>query len=264
MELSSFEGKMFSCYRNLIRSPFRLSEDRRNDVSGSPQISILASMIETPTLKPLIACTTRENLFCDRIQAAAQEIGTDFWASDDLGLTFQKCKERSLSCVVVDFENVLGENRIGTSGRIPDEQSLIVVVPHGDVRAAFQAANVGAVNVIEKPMVPDELIVNLRTALASETRLKEHLVSTYRFSDPMFEPLSAREKSILGLLMEGEPNKRVAAILDVSLRTVEGERAQIMKKLKVASFVELIKTVSRVQNDFHGTRKGIFGSILPH
>jgi FixJ family two-component response regulator len=79
----------------------------------------------------------------------------------------------------------------------------------------------------------------------------------------MFDLLTAREKAILGLLMEGEPNKRVASILDVSLRTVEGERAQVMKKLKVSSFVELIKTVSLVQNDFHGARKNIFGSILP-
>ena len=35
-----------------------------------------------------------------------------------------------------------------------------------------------------------------------------------------------------------------------------------MKKLNVTSFVDLIKTVSRVQNDFHGARKDIFGSIL--
>lgn len=219
-------------------------------------------MFDTSTAKPLIACTTRENVFCDRIEAAAREIGTDFWSSDDLSLTVQKCKERSLSCVVVDYENVFGVNPHNGSHRLPEEQSLIVVVPKGDVRAAFQAANVGAVNVLEKPLLPHELVTNLRTALASESKLKDYIVGHHRFSDPMFEALSSREKAILGLLMEGEPNKRVAAILDVSLRTVEGERAQIMKKLNVTSFVELIKTVSRLQNDFLGTRKDIFGSIL--
>ncbi len=220
-------------------------------------------MINSPKSKPLIACTTKESLFCERIQAAARKIGTDFWASDDLVRTFEQCRGHGLACIVVDYENILGglpRNRIK---RLPDHQALIVVVPHGDVRAAFQAANVGAVNVIEKPLLTDELIVNLRTALASESRLKDYITSNYRFSDPMFDSLSDREKAILGLLMEGEPNKRVAAILDVSLRTVEGERAQVMKKLKVASFVELIKTVSLVQNDFNRARKDIFGSILP-
>ena len=207
-----------------IPAELRLSEDSWNDVFGIHPIVILGCMHDTSTVRPLIACTTRENVFCDRIQAAAREIGTDFWSSDDLGLTFQKCRERGLSCVVVDYENVFDVEGQRWSSRFPAEQSLIMVVPQGDVRAAFQAANVGAVNVIEKPFVSDELIINLRTALASESRLKDYLASNQRFSDPMFAPLSSREKAILGLLMEGEPNKRVAAILDVSLRTVEGER----------------------------------------
>ena len=220
-------------------------------------------MINSPTPKSLIACATNEHIFCDRIEAAAKQIGSDFCCSDDLERTIDQCRGRGLSCVVVDYENILAGQPQRNLGRLPGDQSFIVVVPQGDVRAAFQSANVGAVNVIEKPLMSDELIVNLRTALASESRLREHIVSGSRFSDPMFDLLTAREKAILGLLMEGEPNKRVASILDVSLRTVEGERAQVMKKLKVSSFVELIKTVSLVQNDFHGARKNIFGSILP-
>jgi FixJ family two-component response regulator len=219
-------------------------------------------MLKPSSLKPLIACTTKEHLFSDRIKAAANEIGTDFWASEDLGLTFEECRNRRLSCVVVDYDNVARENRF-YDGRQRDRQSLIVVIPKGDIRAAFRAANVGAVNVIEKPLVPDELVVNLRTALASETRLQEFIESKKRFRHDMFECLTQREKAILALLMEGEPNKRVAAILDVGLRTVEGERAQVMKKLKVPSFVELIKTVSLIENDFLEARRTIFGSILP-
>ena len=213
-------------------------------------------------MKPLIACSTKVPLFSDRIEAAAHEIGTDFWASEDFGLTLEECRNRRLSCIVADYDNITRqENRLANRQR--DHQSLIVVIPEGDVRAAFQASNVGAVNVIEESQLANELVLNLRTALASETRLQEFIESKNRFKHPMFDCLTQREKAIIALLMEGEPNKRVAAILDVGLRTVEGERAQVMKKLNLPSFVELIKTVSRVENDYLETRRNIFGSILP-
>lgn len=211
--------------------------------------------------KPLIACTTNEHIFCDRVEAAANEIGTDFWSSDNLDLTLDRCDNR-LSCVVVDYENAFDLHEPSNLKR-NRESTMIVVVPQGDVRAAFRAASVGAVNVIEKSNLSDELVINLKTALASESKMEEFRSGARRFSDPLFAILSSRERAILSLLMEGEPNKRVASILDVGLRTVEAERAQVIKKLKVGSFVELIKLVSCIENDVVETRKSIFGSILP-
>lgn len=216
----------------------------------------------TLSLKPLIGCTTNEDVFCNRVEAAANEIGTDFWSSENLDLTLQHCDNR-LSCIVVDYENAVGLNKLPSSRRQRADRSLIVVVPAGDVRAAFRAANVGAVAVIEKSNLSRELVVNLKTALASETRMEELTKGPKRFSDPLFDELTTREKSILSLLMDGEPNKRVAAILDVGLRTVEAERAQVIRKLKVGSFVELIKLVSCTESDVLGTRKAIFGRMFP-
>lgn len=211
--------------------------------------------------RPLIACITKQGGFADLTKSATVEIGGEFWCSEDPHSTFRECKKHHLSCVVVDFDSeILNEFAVI---RNRGERPIIAVVPHGNVHAAFRAAGLGAVNVIEKPLHVDELVVNLRTALASETRMGELLKSDQRFSGELFDYLTKREKAILGLLMDGEPNKRVAAILDVGLRTVEGERAQVMKKLQVASFVQLIKLVSRSENDVSETRKSIFGRILP-
>jgi FixJ family two-component response regulator len=218
-----------------------------------------------PTLisRPLVACTTNEDKFSDRVEAAANEIGSDYWSSENLDLTLQQCDNR-LSCVVVDFENAAAcKNKPHNQRLTRVSRSLIAVVPAGDVWAAFCAADMGAVTVIEKSNLSNELVVNLKTALASETRIKEFRTGPKRFSDPVFAKLTAREKAILSLLMDGEPNKRVAAILDVGLRTVEAERAQIIKKLNVGSFVELIKLVACIENDVLETRKNIFGSIFP-
>ena len=212
--------------------------------------------------KPLIACTTNEQFFSTHVEAAANEIGSDFCASENLDSAFLQCNNR-LSCVVIDYENCFGSAPQIATKRQREERPMIFVIPEGDVHAAFQAANIGAVNIIEKSNLDRDLIINLRTALASESRMTEARRGENRFTNPSFDILSQREKAILGLLLDGEPNKRVAAILDVGLRTVEAERAQVIKKMKSNSFVELIRMVSCIENDLTETRKNIFGSILP-
>ena len=211
--------------------------------------------------KPLIACTTKHKSFCENVEAAAEKIGTDFFSSDSLDLTIQECDRRKLSCVVVDFENRADLPDAQRAKEIRDHQFMLVAVPKGDVDAAFKAASMGAVNVFEKPVGTDELIVNLEMALASETQLAEVLSSPGRFSDYAFDELTHREKAILGLLYEGEPNKRVAAILDIGLRTVEADRAGILKKLSVNTFVEAVRLVTELTADRTGTRKQIFGRM---
>lgn len=214
--------------------------------------------------KPLIACASKEADFLYRVENAVISIGCDFYHSDDLMKADRDTFSRKISCVVLDYQSASGLDDPFLSRQSREKWSLIVAVPKGDVQAGFQAANLGAVNVIEKPLDENELKDNLRNALISEMRVQEFLASEERrFSAPIFNCLSKREKAILRLLMDGESNKRVAAILDMGLRTVEGDRANTMKKLKAESYVELIKLVTQIESDVLSTRKQFFGDSQP-
>jgi len=57
--------------------------------------------------------------------------------------------------------------------------------------------------------------------------------------------LSVREREIVQLLAEGKSNKEVAAVLNISTRTVENHRAKTMEKLKLRSFGELVRYAIR-------------------
>ncbi len=57
--------------------------------------------------------------------------------------------------------------------------------------------------------------------------------------------LSARERQVVMLLAEGHGNKQVAAALKLSVRTVEAYRANVMRKLELRSFPELIRYAVR-------------------
>jgi DNA-binding NarL/FixJ family response regulator len=57
--------------------------------------------------------------------------------------------------------------------------------------------------------------------------------------------LTSREREVVQLLAEGKSNKEVADRLDISTRTAEGHRSEIMKKLKLGSLAELIRYAIR-------------------
>ncbi len=53
--------------------------------------------------------------------------------------------------------------------------------------------------------------------------------------------LTGREKEILALLVEGHPNKVIAATLGISIRTTEHHRASLMEKMGVRTLSQLVK-----------------------
>jgi DNA-binding NarL/FixJ family response regulator len=59
------------------------------------------------------------------------------------------------------------------------------------------------------------------------------------------DPLSPREREVVQLIAEGKSNKEVAAILDLSIKTVETHRANIMDKLNLHSVADLVRYAVR-------------------
>ena len=57
---------------------------------------------------------------------------------------------------------------------------------------------------------------------------------------PLFLPLSTREIEVLKLIANGKPNKEIAEILSISIRTVESHRASIMSKLGLKNIASLV------------------------
>lgn len=79
---------------------------------------------------------------------------------------------------------------------------------------------------------------------AASTILMEHLRKGN--GEKTDRGLTVREAEIVQLLGEGNSNKQVAAILNISSRTVENHRAQIMQRLGLRSFSELIRYAIRM------------------
>jgi two-component system, LuxR family, response regulator FixJ len=118
---------------------------------------------------------------------------------------------------------------------------IIVITAHADVPLAVQAMKLGAVDLIEKPFRPDELITIVRNALDRERDDASRDGARAEFQARL-AALSPRETEVLSRLVDGRSNKVIAQELGISPRTVEVHRANVMRKTKAANFSELIRT----------------------
>ena len=121
-------------------------------------------------------------------------------------------------------------------GRRGIQLPLVFVTAHGDVPLAVEAMRKGASNFLEKPFSEEALVDALRTALA-HARSR----GTGGMANELLARLSPRERQVLDLVVASKPNKIIADILGISIKTVELHRANMMGKLGVRSLPELMK-----------------------
>ena len=116
---------------------------------------------------------------------------------------------------------------------------VIVMTGHGEVPVAVRAMKMGAVDFIEKPFGEDLLLASLERAfLLLQDRGDK--AERKRKAKERVESLTAREREVLQGLVAGLSNKLIARRLDISLRTVEMHRANMMDRLQVASLAEAL------------------------
>ncbi len=210
-----------------------------------------------------IGCVTPEVGFRNGVETIVRTLGWNFWNVEDVQSLVPKCNQLRANCVMVDMASVqlnwpLHETYESVFRILPP---AIFVVERGDVSAAISATRAGAVNVLEKPVGQGELSTNIEIAVKIDQRCPTSGIDA-RFQHSRYSEFSSREKLILGMLVDGMKNMAVAARLDLSLRTVEAVRSQILKKLNVHSFAQLVRLVAKLEYESRTQRNKEFERLL--
>lgn len=121
---------------------------------------------------------------------------------------------------------------------------LIFLTAHGDVPAAVNAIQAGAVDFLQKPFNPDAFLTSVRKAirLAREHRLSHDLHKDVR---QRLAHLSARERDVLQGLVDGLTSKEIARRLSISPKTVDVHRANVIRKMGTERSSELLHLLGR-------------------
>lgn len=117
---------------------------------------------------------------------------------------------------------------------------IIFLTAHGDIPMTVRAMKDGAYDFIEKPFNDQNLLDKVAGAI--KMGLNEYYKA--RANDQttdLLSQLSAREREVFDLLVEGLASKVIAIRLNISYKTVEVHRAHIREKLGATSLAELIR-----------------------
>lgn len=120
------------------------------------------------------------------------------------------------------------------------DQPVILLTGHGTVEMCRRAFKSGAAEFLEKPVDDEVLIEALQAAVRQHVRSRERQRGDQQ-SRERYAQLSAREREVLGLIVEGLTNKEIGRVLALSPRTVETHRANLFAKLGAESLAQLIR-----------------------
>jgi FixJ family two-component response regulator len=121
-----------------------------------------------------------------------------------------------------------------------DPLPIIFITGHGDIPMAVEAMKKGALDFIRKPFRDQELLDRIQEALNHDAENREHHADLEAVRSRSGN-LTPREKEVFERVAEGQANKVVAIDLEISERTVEIHRSQVMQKMEAKNLADLVK-----------------------
>jgi two-component system response regulator FixJ len=153
-------------------------------------------------------------------------------------------------CIVTDVRmpEMNGVELVGKLKELGVPDPVIVITGHADVPMAIEAMKKGVSDFIEKPFSDEVILTAVHRALAQAGTLLERQAQLESIRSRI-ESLSQREREVLDGLIVGKANKVIAFDLEISARTVEVYRANVMAKMQARSLSELVRMAMLVGAD---------------
>jgi FixJ family two-component response regulator len=122
---------------------------------------------------------------------------------------------------------------------------IIFVTGHGDVPMSVRAMKAGAAEFLTKPFDDQVLLDAVHAAIERDRarRSDDAGIATLR---ARYEELTDRERQVMGHVVLGRVNKRIAAELGLSVVTVKVHRGQVMRKMQAKSVADLVRMGDRL------------------
>jgi len=141
-------------------------------------------------------------------------------------------------------------NGLEVTRRVKEMTRVLILSMHADEGYVLEALNNGAFGYLLKDSTATELVQAVKAVALGRRYLgspfSEQAISTYvqrarsTPEDP-YDTLTAREREVLQLVVEGNSTNEIAELLSISVRTVDTHRSNLMRKLKLNSQIELVR-----------------------
>jgi len=151
------------------------------------------------------------------------------------------------ACILLDVQ-MPGLSGLELQSRLTERGSTLPVVfvtGYADTPTTVRAVKAGAEDFLAKPASSEQLIGAIERAMMryESTRHQQSELGSFR---RLVTTLTRRERQVFDLIVRGKINKQIAFELGTTERTVKAHRHQVMEKMQVHSFAELVSNAERL------------------
>lgn len=133
--------------------------------------------------------------------------------------------------------------------KIVPSAKLIFVTMHADADYVTEAFRIGASGYLLKRAAASELLTAIREVLKGNQYVSplvtrnalDYLIASSKPSGKLSHALTARRREVLQLVAEGRSRKDVAQILNISVKTVEFHKANLMRELHLRTSADFTR-----------------------
>jgi two-component system response regulator FixJ len=176
------------------------------------------------------------------LKADGHEVTTYASAEEFLGA----CEQGIHGCAILDIKmpGLDGQALQAEMNRRGVRLPVIFLSGQGTIPVTVRTIKAGAVDFLTKPVDGAELLSSVREALKQDMSQAGQEANRQTFS-PQLSALTAREREIMLLTIEGQTSKEIAKQLSIRYRTVESHRAHILRKTGASNLIELARIASQ-------------------
>jgi FixJ family two-component response regulator len=122
---------------------------------------------------------------------------------------------------------------------------IIFITGYGDIPMSVQAIKGGAIEFLTKPFRDQDLLDAIQVGLERDRAWLENEKAIAELR-ARFGTLTAREREVMALVVDGRLNKQIAYDIGISEITVKVHRGQVMRKMKAMSLPDLARMADRL------------------
>lgn len=156
----------------------------------------------------------------------------------------------SSGCVITDLQmpGIDGVRLQQHLNEIHSPLSVIVLSGTADVPTVVNLMRQGAFTLLEKPHSSKELVASVQCALDASKQYfeKQQLEKRVR---GLLAKLTSEERIVLKQMLAGMPNKNMATVMDIGMRTVDRRRHAVFTKMEVGTIAELATLLNSASID---------------
>jgi RNA polymerase sigma factor (sigma-70 family) len=199
-----------------------------------------------PEAAPIVYVVDDDEAVRDSLALLFESEGLDARAFASADEVLDKLERERPGCIVADVRmpGMSGVELLETLKAQHAAIPIILITGHGDVPMAVAALKAGAADFFEKPFDEALLVSSVRAALDRTHEERRRVVEDEELRARLAS-LTAREREVMDLIVDGCSTREIAETLGVSARAVESHRGSVMDTMQARSAVELARIAAR-------------------